>query len=57
MEHVKEIVKTQQSYATAVALVESLNVRDLLEDALRINLMSLGRHEVNIKVANTATLP
>ena len=33
VEHIKEIVNAQQSYATAVALVESLNVRDLLEDA------------------------
>jgi PAS domain S-box-containing protein len=48
VEHVKEIVNAQQSYATAAALVESLNVRDLLEDALRINLMSLGRHRVNV---------
>ncbi len=48
VEHVKEIVNAQQSYATAVPLVESLNVRDLLEDALRINLLALGRHQVNV---------
>jgi signal transduction histidine kinase/amino acid transporter len=48
VEHVKEIVSLQQSYATAVPLVEALNIRELLEDALRINQLSLGRHEVNI---------
>jgi PAS domain S-box-containing protein len=48
VEHVKEIVNRQQSYATAAALVESLNVRDLLEDALSITGMSLGRHQVNV---------
>jgi len=48
VEHVKEIVNAQQSYATAAALVQSLNVRDLLEDALRINLISLGRHQVHV---------
>jgi len=48
VEHVKEIVNAQQSYATAAALVESLNVRNLIEDALRINLISLGRHQVSV---------
>ncbi len=48
VEHVKEIVNAQQSYATAVALAESLNIRDLLEDALRINVMALGRHQVTV---------
>jgi signal transduction histidine kinase/L-asparagine transporter-like permease len=55
VEHVKEIVNLQQSYATAVALVEPLNVCALLEDALRIDAVSLRRHEVNIvrKYTNT----
>jgi PAS domain S-box-containing protein len=48
VEHVKEIVNAQQSYATAVVVAEPLNVRDLLEDALRINLISLGRHQVSV---------
>jgi signal transduction histidine kinase len=48
VEHMKEVVNAQQSYATAVPLVETLNVRDLLEDALRINLMALGRHEIKV---------
>lgn len=48
VEHVKEIVSLQQSYATAVPLVEALDIRDLIEDALRINQLSLGRHDVNI---------
>lgn len=40
VEHMKEIVNAQQSNATVVPLVEALNLRDLLEDALRINLMA-----------------
>jgi amino acid transporter/signal transduction histidine kinase len=58
VEHMKEIVSLQQSYATAVPLVESLNIGDLLEDALRINLLSLGRHEVIVvrKFADTRSV-
>ena len=55
VEHVKEIVSTQQSYATTVALVESVDIHDLLEDALRINLMALGRHQVQIVRQYAAT--
>ena len=49
VEHMKEIVSAQQSYATAVPLVEFLSAGDLLEDAQRINLTSLGRHQVKIE--------
>jgi signal transduction histidine kinase len=37
IKHIKEIVATQQSYAGASSLVEEIQIRDLLEDALRIN--------------------
>jgi len=37
IKHIKEIVATQQSYAGASSLVEETQIRDLLEDALRIN--------------------
>jgi signal transduction histidine kinase len=48
VEHMKEIVNAQQTYATALPLVETLNVRDLLEDALRINQIAPGRHEISV---------
>jgi len=57
VEHVKEIVSLQQSYATVVPLVEALNIRELLEDALRMNQLSLGRHEVNVTRKYSDTRP
>ena len=37
VEHIKEIVAMQQSYARVSGVVEALPTRDLVEDALRIN--------------------
>ena len=42
IEHIKEIVAMQQSYAKSSGVVESLNVADLVEDAMRMNS---GAHE------------
>ncbi|HZN85843.1 MAG TPA: HAMP domain-containing sensor histidine kinase [Burkholderiales bacterium] len=42
VKHIKEIVATQQSYAGASSVVEAIQVRDLLEDALRINTVGAG---------------
>lgn len=45
VKHIKEIVATQQSYAGASSVVELLQVRDLVEDALRIDTGGLlGAH-------------
>ncbi len=46
IEHIKDIVATQQSYATHVGLTEPVQVIDLVEDALRMNAESLERHGV-----------
>ena len=40
--HIKEIVATQQSYAGASSVVEAVQVRDLIEDALRIDTGGLA---------------
>jgi len=56
IEHVKDIVAMQQSYAGGVNLVESLQVRDLLEDALRMSATSLARRRVEV-VRDYADLP
>ncbi len=48
VEHIKEIVAMQQSYATACGVREVLPAADLVEDALRMNAGALGRHEVEI---------
>ncbi|NWA04857.1 DAHL domain-containing protein [Pseudomonas gingeri] len=48
VDHIKEIVATQQSYAGAARLLEPLNITDLLEDALRMNSGALTRHQVTV---------
>jgi len=48
VEHIKEIVAMQQSYAKVSGVVETLSVADLMEDALRMNAGALERHQVRI---------
>lgn len=54
--HIKEIVAMQQSYAGASGCFETLAVADLLEDALKLHLSSLTRHHVGIE-RDYANLP
>jgi PAS domain S-box-containing protein len=46
--HVKEIVAMQQNYVKAMGLVESLKVKDLVEDAIRLNNGAMVRHNVTV---------
>ncbi len=48
IDHIKEIVAMQQSYARVVGVVESLPVVDLVEDALRLNAGAMERHQVKV---------
>jgi PAS domain S-box-containing protein len=48
VEHIKEIVATQQSYAGSFGVLEPLDVRDAIEDALRIHGGALNRHDIQI---------
>jgi NO-binding membrane sensor protein with MHYT domain len=48
VEHIKEIVATQQSYAGAAVLTEPVNVHELLEDALRMSAESMRRHGITV---------
>ncbi|VVO16839.1 DAHL domain-containing protein [Pseudomonas fluorescens] len=48
VDHIKDIVSTQQAYAGAARLVEPLKVVDLFEDALRMNSGALSRHHVTV---------
>ena len=48
IEHIKEIVAMQQSYAKLSGVVEPLAPQELVEDALRINEVSLGRHGIRV---------
>jgi len=46
--HVKEIVAMQQNYVKAMGVVESLKVKDLVEDAIRLNNGAMARHNVKV---------
>jgi signal transduction histidine kinase len=48
IEHIKEIVSMQQNYSRVSGATESLNVIDLVEDAVRMNSVALQRHEVTL---------
>jgi two-component system sensor histidine kinase ChiS len=46
--HIKEIVAMQQDYARVSGVVETLQIQDLLEDALRLNSGALDRHGIQL---------
>jgi signal transduction histidine kinase len=48
VEHVKEIVAMQQSYARLCGVSETLQVSELVQDAIRMNLGAFERHSVTI---------
>lgn len=48
VEHIKEIVAMQQSYAKISGVTEVVAVSELVEDALRMNAGSLTRHAVTL---------
>jgi signal transduction histidine kinase len=48
IEHIKEIVAMQQSYAKVGGVKEMVNAIGLVEDSLRMNSGSLNRHQVEV---------
>ena len=48
VEHIKEIIAAQQAHAGASRLLEKVQVRDLVDDALRINEEALKRRQMVI---------
>jgi PAS domain S-box-containing protein len=48
IEHIKDIVAMQQSYAKVSGVCEEVSVVDLVEDTLRMNASALARHEVEV---------
>ena len=48
IEHIKDIVSMQQSYATVSGIVEEHRMADLVEDSLRMNTAALVRHDVRV---------
>ncbi len=57
IEHIKDIVAMQQSYAKVSGLTESLRPVELIEDALRMNSGSFEKHEVELVRELAADLP
>ncbi len=59
VDHIKDIVATQQSYAGTSRLVEPVQIRDLVDDALRMNAGALVRHDVTVvkEIAEVPVLP
>jgi PAS domain S-box-containing protein len=49
VEHIKQIVATQQSFVSPAALNEPVDLAGVVEDAIRINTMALGRHGVTVE--------
>lgn len=47
--HTIEIIGLQQSYARNVALVETIRLADVIQDAVDINAVALGRHRVEME--------
>jgi PAS domain S-box-containing protein len=48
IDHIKDIVATQQSYSGATSLIEPVQVKDLIEDALSMNTASMARHQIAV---------
>ncbi len=48
IDHIKEIVSMQQTYARAFGLIETVAVAELIEDALRMNAESLVIHGIEV---------
>ncbi|MEO6996444.1 MAG: PAS domain-containing protein [Lacunisphaera sp.] len=56
VDHIKEIVSMQQTYATMIGVVEELQPLNLMEDAVRMNSAALVRHDVRV-VRDFAPVP
>ena len=49
VDHIKEVIATQQAHAGASSLIEPAQIRDLVEDALRMNTGALTRRNVTVE--------
>jgi signal transduction histidine kinase len=48
IDHIKEIVVMQQTYARVSGIKEIINITELVEDSLRMNEGTLNRHKVDV---------
>jgi signal transduction histidine kinase len=49
IEHIKQIVAMQQSYAKVAGVIETVNPTQLVDDAIHINGAALTRHDVQVR--------
>ncbi|QIB08172.1 ATP-binding protein [Pseudomonas sp. FP2300] len=56
VDHIKEIVAAQQSYAGTSSLAETVQIKELIEDALRMNAGIIAAHRITV-VRNLAETP
>jgi NO-binding membrane sensor protein with MHYT domain len=48
IDHIKDIVATQQRYSGSTSVAEPVQINDLMEDALRMNTASIARHRITV---------
>ena len=48
IDHIKDVIAMQQSYAKVTGVTETLQIADLVEDTLRMSGESLARHDVKV---------
>lgn len=56
IDHIKNVISMQQSYAGSYGVREKVTLSDLMEDALRMNIQGMGKHGVKI-VKSYADIP
>jgi two-component system NtrC family sensor kinase len=49
LDHIKDVVATQQSYAGGACVVAPTRINDLVDDALRMNAGALSRHQISVE--------
>ncbi len=48
IDHISQIIAVQQRYANLGGVKETLQVKDLVEDALSMNALAMTRHHINV---------
>ena len=56
LDHIKNVISMQQSYAGSYGVKERLNLKDLVEDALKISMEGVSDKEIEL-VKNYDTIP
>ena len=57
IDHIKDIVATQQSFGKVSGVAEQIKVPDLVDDALRLNEAALERHQIQVERDYQSRLP